>query len=302
MQIGIHPMDFTWLGEPATIAPTLRHIVERADEIGLHSVWPMDHFFQIGLVGADDDPMIEAYSTLAWAAARTERVQLGALVTGTPYRHPGVLVKTVTTLDVLSGGRAWLGIGAGWYEAEALGLGVPFPSVVQRFEWLEDTLQLAHQMFDGDDRPFHGRHVRAERPINHPLPIRRPPILIGGGGERKTLRLVAAYADACNLFEAAAAEKLVVLRRHCDEIGRPFDEIARTTTGQIGDRSSVDAAVERFGRLAELGIDLAVVDVPDAGREDVFDFLAAVVDQVTSVGRPAPSVIEGGPGRALTRA
>ncbi len=172
-----------------------------ADQCGLASLWVMDHFFQISVVGPPELDMLEGYTTLAHAAAVTEQIELGTLVTGVTYRHPGILLKTVTTLDVLSGGRAWLGIGAAWNEEEHRGLGVPYPSTRERFRLLEDTLKLAHRMFADDDSPFEGESISLERPMNHPQPVRRVPIMVGGGGEQRTLRLVAQYADACNLFD-----------------------------------------------------------------------------------------------------
>lgn len=195
MRIGLHTMKFAWPGGPAAIGPTLGRVLDKAEAAGVHSFWPMDHFFQIPIGGAPEDPMLEAYSTLAWAAARTRLMQLGTLVTGVHYRHPGVLMKALTTIDVLSGGRAWLGIGAAWNEEESRGLGVPFPPLSERFERLEETLQIAHRMFDGNDEPFHGGHYRLENPMNQPAPVRRPPIMVGGSGEKKTMRLVAQYAD-----------------------------------------------------------------------------------------------------------
>jgi F420-dependent oxidoreductase-like protein len=291
MQIAIHPMDFSWPGGPAEIRTIFGRVLERAEAAGVHSVWPMDHVFQIGIVGEPHQPMLEAYATLAWAAGRTERIQLGALVTGTPYRHPGLLIKAVTTLDVLSGGRAWLGLGAAWNGEEAAGLGLPFPPLAERFERLEEVLQIAHQMFEGDDRPYRGRHYQLERPLNVPEPVRRPPILIGGGGERKTLRLVAQYADACNLFEQEVTRKLSVLREHCATVGRPADEIAVTTTGRLGTTDSAARAVDRFGQLADEGVDLAIIDVPEATDLSTFDFLAEVIEGVAKLGRPAPAVL-----------
>ena len=191
-----------------------------------------------------------------------------------------MLVKTVTTLDVLSGGRAWLGIGAAWNEEESRGLGIPFPPVAERFDRLEETLRIAHRMWAGDQEPFQGRHYRLERPLNVPGALRRPhpPILVGGSGERKTLRLVARYGDACNLFEFAGLEalrhKLEVLRGHCAAEGRPYDEIQKTTFGQVGETESAAQLVERFGHLADEGIDLAIVELPDQGRGASMERLA----------------------------
>jgi F420-dependent oxidoreductase-like protein len=291
MQIGLHVSIFKNPDGDAGIGPMLERVLRSAEESGVHSFWPMDHFFQIPFFGPAEDPMLEVYPTLAWAAALTTRLELGALVTGVHYRHPGVLLKTVTTLDVLSGGRAWLGIGAGWNEEESRGLGVPFPSMRERFERLEETLQIAHRMFDGDESPYEGTHHVLERPMNHPAPVRRPPILIGGAGERKTLRYIAEYGDACNMFEFMGVDELRrkfgVLRGHCENAGRPYEDIVKTTMGSLGELD-VAKAVDRFGRLSELGVDLAMVDLPDPSDEKVFDFLADVIRQVAPLGRQLP--------------
>jgi F420-dependent oxidoreductase-like protein len=233
--------------------------------------------------------MLEAYTALAFAAARTERIGLGAMVTGVTPRHPGVLVKTVTTLDVLSGGRAWLGIGAAWNEQESRGLGIPFPPLAERFERLEETLRIARRMWSGDERPFEGAHYRLERPLNSPNSLRRPhpPILIGGSGERKTLRLVARYGDACNLFEQAGLDtlrhKLEILREHCAAEGRPYREIEKTTYGQLTGSESAEQLLERFGRLATAGIDHAIMEPPDQWRESSLERLAEVVPAVAGL-------------------
>jgi len=292
MRIGLSVSSFTWPGGPAQIGPTFGRIARDAEEAGLHSLWVMDHFFQIPLFGPVDHDMLEAYATLAFAAGQTERIELGALVTGVTPRHPGVLVKTVTTLDVLSGGRAWLGIGAAWNEQESRGLGIPFPPMAERFERLEETLRIVHQMWAGDTRPFEGRHYRLEQPLNVPNSLRRPhpPILVGGSGERKTLRLVARYGDACNLFEYGGLEalrhNLKVLRDHCAAEGRPYEEIQKTTFGQVGETESVGQLVDRFGRLASEGVDLAIVELPDQGRGGS---LARLADAVQAASRLAPA-------------
>src|SRR6478736_10153798 len=196
MRLGLQVSYFTWPVAPASIGPTFGRIARNAEDAGLVSLWVMDHFFQIHVIGPPELDMVEGYTALAFAAGQTTRIELGTLVTGVTYRHPGLLVKTVTTLDVLSEGRAWLGIGAAWNEEEHRGLGVSYPGTSERFERLEETLRLAHQMWSDDDRPFEGKHYRLERPLNHPQAIAspRPRILIGGGGEKKTLRLVAQYA------------------------------------------------------------------------------------------------------------
>lgn len=288
-------MNFSWPGGAAAIGPTLERVLERAEDAGVHSFWPMDHFFQIPIAGNYDEPMLESYATLSWAAGRTRTMQLGTLVTGVHYRHPGLLMKAVTTLDVLSGGRAWLGIGAAWNERESRGLGVPFPPLGERFERLEETLQIAHRMFGGDATPYSGRHFLLEDPVNNPRPVRRPPIMVGGMGEQKTLRLVAQYADACNLFEMPGsdglARKLDVLRAHCEDVGRPYDEIVKTTFGMLGDLD-LGGATERFAALAELGVDLAIVDLPGPIDGTVFDYLGELVREVAPFGRVTPVALQ----------
>ena len=278
-------MTFTW---PSELGPTLATVLDQAEAAGVHSVWPMDHFFQIPYAGRPDDPMLEGWATLAWAAGRTRTLEFGTLVTGVHARPPALLAKFATTLDVLSGGRIWLGIGAGWNEAESRGLGLPFPGLAERFERLEEALQILRRMFDGDATPYDGKHYRLERPLNVPAPVRRVPILVGGGGERRTLRLVAQHADACNFFEQEdVAHKLDVLRGHCADVGRPYEEITKTTLGLLGPDRDLGRAVERFGRLAELGVDLAIVDLPDPHEPGFFDFLAALIRELAPLGRAA---------------
>lgn len=294
MKLGLHPITFSWPGGHAAIGPTLADAIDRAEAAGIHSIWPMDHFFQIPIGGEPEDPMLEGWATIAWAAGRTRSLELGTMVTGVHARHPGLLAKFATTLDVLSGGRVWLGIGAGWNEQESRGLGLPFPSLAERFERLEESLQILRRMFDGDATPYLGRHYQLERPLNVPAPVRRPPILIGGGGERRTLRLVASHADACNLFEGAGLRrKLDVLRGHCEAVGRPYDAIIRTTTGLLGEDRELGRMVERFASLAELGVDLAIVDLPEPHEPGVFDLLAELVEQLAPLGRAAPAPLGG---------
>jgi F420-dependent oxidoreductase-like protein len=260
MEIGLQVPSFTW-GPDEEIGPTLGRIGLTADEAGFHSLWLMDHFFQIPGVGDHRQPMLEAYTTLGFLAGLTERIQLGTLVTGVTYRHPGILAKTVTTLDVLSGGRAWLGIGAAWNQHEHEGLGVPFPPVKERFEDLEDALQIALQMWSDDDGPFDGKRHHLTETVNQPQALQRPrpKILIGGSGEKVTLKLVARYADACNLFGDAstARHKLGVLREHCEREGRDYDEIWKTAyyrldPGREGAR--VAQMVDELGALADAGV------------------------------------------------
>jgi len=272
MRLGLQIPNFTWPAGPTALAETLRKIAAAADEGGFASLWVMDHFFQIPPVGPAETDMLEGYAALSFLAAHTRRVRLGTLVTGVTYRHPGLLVKTATTLDVLSGGRAMLGIGAAWFEREHRGLGVPFPPLAERFERLEEALRIAKQMWSGERGPFAGRHYQLAETLCVPQPLSRPhpPILIGGMGERKTLRLVARYADACNLFAyAGAAEvgrKLEVLRRHCDALGRDFDSIERTTLGSAhlapGKQTSADV-VRSCRELARVGVQQAIVNLPN---------------------------------------
>jgi F420-dependent oxidoreductase-like protein len=295
MRLGLQVPDFTWPGSPQSLGPTFAGIARNAEASGMASLWVMDHFFQISMVGPPEHEMLEGYSALAFAAGVTERIRLGTMVTGVTYRHPGVLVKTVTTLDVLSGGRAILGIGAAWNEEEHRGLGVPYPPLGERFERLEETLQIAHQMWAGDDSPYAGKHYQLERPLNSPQALSRPhpPILVGGTGEKKTLRFVAKYADACNIFEMGVdgiRQKLDVLQRHCDNEGRPYAEIEKTTLGRLslsgrgGEGTlSVDQAVQRFGQLAEIGIDQAIVSMPGVHDPASFELVPALVEQLAGI-------------------
>jgi alkanesulfonate monooxygenase len=260
VEIGLHIADFTYPAGPAGLAEDLTRIATAAEEAGFARVSVMDHVWQISHIGPPENDMLEAYTTLGYLAARTSRVQLLAWVTAVTYREPGMLAKLVSTVDVLSGGRAWLGIGAAWNGDEARGLGLPFPPTAERFERLEEALQICLQMWGPDDGPYEGKHYRLERTLNVPQPLRRPhpPILIGGGGERKTLRLVAQYAQACNLFANADLEhKLDVLRGHCEAVGRPYDDIEKTVMfpldpGEKGE--NIDAILEQLQRFAGLGI------------------------------------------------
>jgi alkanesulfonate monooxygenase len=269
MKVGLHVSNFTWPGGPGTIAEDLGRVAAAAEAQGFAKLSVMDHFWQIGNIGPPEHEMLEAYTTLGFLAGRTQRIDLLAWVTAVVYREPGLLAKMVTTLDVLSGGRAWLGIGAAWNEAEARGLGVPFPSMAERFERLEEALQICLQMWSGDDKPYSGRYYQLERTLNSPQALRRPhpPILIGGAGERKTLRLVAQYAQACNLFSSPDLEhKLDVLRRHCDTVGRDYAEIEKTVIGPLDPGAggqNVETLIESMGRLAGLGISHYHGSIPD---------------------------------------
>jgi F420-dependent oxidoreductase-like protein len=272
MRIGLQVPSFSWPGQPATIASTLAEIARTADDAGFASLWVMDHFFQIHMVGPADEPMLEAYSALSYLAGVTKRVKLGALVTGVIYRYPGVLIKTATTLDVLSGGRSYFGIGAAWNEQESRGLGVPFPPLKDRFEQLEETLKIAHQMWRDDTQAYHGKHYQLAEPINHPQPLStpHPPIMIGGGGEQKTLRLVAQYADACNLFARLGSDelrrKLEILRGHCEAVGRDYDEIERTAINTVHlapGAMTPSQVIAQCRELADIGIQHIIFNMPN---------------------------------------
>ncbi|PWR08194.1 LLM class F420-dependent oxidoreductase [Micromonospora acroterricola] len=261
MKLGLHYWSYTIPAEPAAIAPTLAEAATIAEQAGVASFTVMDHFFQMEAVASAEEPMLEAYTTLGFVAAKTQRMTLGVLVTGVMYRYPGLLAKTVTTLDVLSGGRARLGIGASWYEREQRGLGVPVVPVAERFERLEETLRICLQMWSDDNGSFEGRHYQLAETINSPQPVSRPhpPIMIGGGGEKKTLLLVARYADACNLFGTAAgagevARKLDVLREHCAAEGRDYDTIEKTVVAHRPPLADVDAFLAEVAEYAALGV------------------------------------------------
>jgi alkanesulfonate monooxygenase len=267
MQIGLQVPIYDF-GEPAAVGPALRAVAVTAEDSGFSSFWVMDHVFQLEGIGEADRYMLEAYTTLGHVSAATRDIKLGALCGAVPYRNPGLLVKAVTTLDVLSGGRAYFGIGAGWYRREAAGLGFGFPSTAERFEMLEETLQIAEQMWSGDDGPFHGTHFTLEETICQPQPVSEPspPVLIGGGGERKTLRLVAEYGDACNLGGAPEQikHKLAVLREHCDRLERDYEEIERTSLHTVGrgePADLVDDTLELLEELSEVGIRHAIVNL-----------------------------------------
>ena len=283
MRIGVHIPDFTWPSGPKTLGSDLARVAAAADAAGIDRLSVMDHVWQIRGVGPPEHDMLEAYTTLGFLAGHTTRIQLLTLVTGVVYREPGLLAKIVTTLDVLSGGRAWLGIGAAWNEDESRGLGLPFPPTAERFERLEEALQICLQMWSGDDGPYAGRHYQLARTLNVPAALSRPhpPILIGGSGERKTLRLVARYARACNLFPGPDLErKLDVLRGHCEREGRGFDEIEKTVlfNFDVGDQGErVDETLEGLAQLASMGFDVAHGRVKDIWRVTPLEVLGTEV-------------------------
>ena len=260
MELGLHICDFTWDGGPPAIAEHLRDIAVTADDAGFTKLSVMDHVWQIEISGPPEHEMLEAYTTLGYLAAHTKHAQLVCWVSSAVYRVPGLLAKCVTTLDVLSQGRACLGIGASWNDAEAVGLGLPFPPLAERFERLEEAVQICLQMWSNSEEPFVGKHHQLARTLNSPQSLKRPhpPILIGGGGERKTLRLVAQYADICNLFPGPdLGHKLDVLRQHCADVGRNYDEIEKTVMAPLDIGADGEKATEVLDRLhgfAELGI------------------------------------------------
>ena len=295
MKIGLQIIRFNWDGvAPQQIGAKVAEISRTADAVGFDSLWVMDHFFQMEMPARGLDaqqPMMDGYTLLSFMAGHTQRATLGTLVTGVHYRQPGHLIKIVTNLDVLSGGRAMLGIGAGWYERESRGLGFPFPPVAERFERLEETLRLAKQMWADDPSPFQGKHYQLAEPINHPQPLSKPHprILIGGSGEKKTLRLVAQYADACNLFAYAGPEgvqqKLDILKAHCDALGRDYDTIERTTldTATIGMGGTAAQMIERCQQMAAVGVQHVIFNMP-------MDYLIAPIE---TIGREVIPAIRG---------
>jgi F420-dependent oxidoreductase-like protein len=303
MKIGIGVTRFSWPCPPEEIGPIVTRIATTAEDAGIDSIWTMDHFFQIPMSGLPpESPMPEAYATLAFLAGHTRRIRLGTLVTGVPNRHPGVLIKTVTSLDVLTGGRMVLGVGAGApftvtpRDGEAGGLGIPYPATLtERYECLEELLQIAHQMWRGDEKPFHGKHYRLERPLNSPNSLQQPhpPILIGGSGERRTLRLVAQYADACNLFDIPGRfaeilpHKLRVLQDHCRDVGRDYHEIEKTTATEFDlgadRRADLRHLVEHLRELAAIGIDHALLSPRSPWDEESLEAVASIVPEIHAI-------------------
>jgi F420-dependent oxidoreductase-like protein len=281
MKSGIQISSFSWPGGTEAIGPTLGRIAAQADEVGFDSIWVMDHFFQIRGAGRPEEPMLEGWTTLGYLAALTKRARLGLMVGGVHYRLPGLWVKAATTLDVLSGGRGYLGIGAAWNREESEALGFPFPPLGERFEMLEETLQIAHGMWAGErgsEEAFAGRRFQAGRLLNSPQSLTRPrpPIMIGGGGERKTLRLVAKYADATNVFGGPTAihHKYEVLREHCAAVGRDPEEIERSTLQSVNVASEAPAQiVDRFGELADAGAQSVIFSVRNVDDPAVLETL-----------------------------
>ncbi len=302
MKLGLQISSFTWPGGDAEIGPTLARICRAADDAGFDSIWVMDHLFQIRSVGELEEPMLEGTTALGFMAAHTQRARLGLMVGAVPYRQPGMWLKAVTTLDVLSGGRAWLGIGAAWNVEEARSLGIPFPELPDRFRMLEDTLKMARQAWRGelDAGGFQGRTTRAERLMLSPQPLSQPsiPILVGGGGERTTLRLVARYADACNVFGAPdmLRHKFDVLRRHCEAVGRDYDTIEKTNLSTVsitpdGHRGSLTPAelLERLGGWSEAGSHQTIVSIRGVSDVSKIELIGRdVIPQLAGLGEPSP--------------
>lgn len=268
MRYSVTVTDYRW-PDPSV---HLGHIAASADESGVDTLWVADHLLQADPHHGTGDPMLEACTTLGFLAARTKRVGLGTMVTAATFRPPAVTVKATTTLDVLSGGRAWFGIGAGHDESEARAMGLRFPATAERFERMEEIVRIALHMWSGEESPFEGRHYRLENPVSSPRPVRRPPILIGGTGERKTLRMVAQYADACNFFDIPDGgrmikHKLAVLARHCDDLGRNYAEIEKTVSTRLFPGETARALADRCARFADLGIGHVVVLSPEPWTE-----------------------------------
>jgi F420-dependent oxidoreductase-like protein len=281
MELGIHFIDFL-PGDAAQLAPTLLSTATAAEDIGATMFTLADHFFQMETVGRAEDPFLEGYTSLGYLAGQTTSITLALLVTGVTYRHPGLLAKTVTTLDVLSQGRSMFGIGAAWYEREHLALGVPYPPLRDRFEMLEETLQICQQMWSDNDGPYNGKHYQLAETICVPQPIRRPPVLIGGGGEKKTLRLVAQYADVWNSTDSeidVLTHKIDVLTRHCDTVGRDVDEIRKTVGVLENPFGDLDGYLRKLERFSALGIDMIHAG-PVPGTPDPAGFVKRVGDEV----------------------
>jgi F420-dependent oxidoreductase-like protein len=304
MKIGISMSGFPMATEAVQIGPLLSRSARRADQAGFDSLWTMDHFFQIPITGQPPEaPLLEAYAVLAFLAAKTDRIRLGTMVTCVAYRHPGVLIKAVTSIDVLSGGRVIFGVGAGApfnelppgrspRDFEAYGLGIPFPPLAERFERLEEVVQIALQMWRGDQAPWEGTHYQLLRPLNSPNTLQHPhpPILIAGSGERKTLRLVARYGDMCNLFDLPGTgfaddlkHKLDVLRSHCEDAGRDYDAIEKTVSTFIDPDEDRTRVLGHLAELAGLGISHAIVSPRRPWDEATLDRVAAMVPDVHAI-------------------
>jgi F420-dependent oxidoreductase-like protein len=284
MELGLHIADFTWSGGPAKLGPALAKHAQNAEAAGITRITVMDHFWQIGPVGPVEHEMLEAYTTLGFLAAHTQSVRLHTLVTGVIYREPALLAKQISTLDVLSGGRAGLGVGAAWNADESEGLGFTFPSTRERFERLEEALQICLQMWSNSEDAYQGTYYQLGRTLNSPQNLQKPHpyLLIGGGGEKRTLRLVAQYADACNIFAGPeAAHKLEVLRGHCEAVGRPYEEIEKTTMFSIDPSTTKDDIVRTANEMAELGFTVSYIFAKDITEpEKIVELLASALPEL----------------------
>ncbi|HEY6469752.1 MAG TPA: LLM class F420-dependent oxidoreductase [Candidatus Dormibacteraeota bacterium] len=290
MELGVHFMNFSGLGGNTQLAPKLAATAQAADEAGFTLLTMMDHWFQMEAFAPPQEPMLEGYTSLGYVAGKTKRLTLGLMVTGVTYRHPGLLAKIVTTLDVLSEGRAMFGVGAAWYQREHEGLGVPYPPISERFERLEETLQICKQMWSDNDGPYEGKYYQLAETICSPRPIQTPgpKILIGGGGERKTLKLVARYADACNLFAVGVDEvkrKLDVLKEHCEAEGRDYDTIKKTMNGGGDPRQDIDGFLREMEKYAALGVSLIDLrNLPPDPEQVVADLGEQLVPRLSQIG------------------
>lgn len=289
MRVSLQIPFFNWAEGAPNCGETLKNVVQKAEQSGFYSIWVIDHFYQMEWgKNKAQDPMLEAYSTLSYIAALTQTVKLGVLVTGVIYRYPGILIKTATTVDVLSGGRTYFGIGAGWYEREARGLGVPFPSMKERFEQLEETLQIAKQMWSDNDGAFDGKHYQLAETICYPQPISKPhpPIMIGGSGEKKTLRLVAKYADASNFDTGMGVEgirhKLGILKDHCHDLQRDYNQIERTVIHHVTKPEATDLLIDFCGTLAKEGIQHVIFNMHHVETLKPLDYFAEKIIPATA--------------------
>jgi F420-dependent oxidoreductase-like protein len=295
MKVSVNVTNYSWPGGPARLGADLGDLAARTDAAGVDTLWLSDHLIQADPTAAPGQTeMLEAYTALGYVAARTDRVRLGTMVTAVTFRAPALLIKAVTTLDVLSGGRAWLGVGAGYHEEEARAMGLSLPPVAERFERLQETLELAERMWAGDDTPFEGKHYQLARPHGSPPPLHRPhpPILIGGTGAKRTLRLVAEHADACNVFDIpdggkAIRHSLEVLARHCDDVGRPYSAIEKTLSTRLDAGDTSDGFTRRAEVAARLGIDHLIVITPGAWSAERLATLAAAIPAISQI-TPGP--------------
>ena len=281
MELAVHFIDFL-SGDPAALGPTLADAAKAAEQGGATLFTLADHFFQMENLARAEDPFLEGYTSLGFLAGQTAEIDLSLLVTGVTYRYPGMLAKAVTTLDVLSGGRSMFGIGAAWYDREHTALGFPYPPLSTRFEMLEETLQICLQMWSDDNGPYNGKHYQLAETICEPQPIRRPPILIGGDGEKKTLRLVAQYADIWNSTTTEVDElehKIDVLNRHCAAVGRDPGEIRKTVGFLVDPFEDTDGYLKTTERFAELGVEMINVG-PFPGNPDPVGFIRRLGDEL----------------------